>query len=526
MSNFDKLVYTNAVVVGFVIMAFEMLGSRYLNPYFGSSIYTWAALITVVMIALSIGYFAGGVLADKFPTPVLLGILILIGSMWLGFIPLFNEVALDMVFATVEDIRYASLIGALVILLLPLTLLGIYSPYAIRLILSETGSSGTVSGRIYGVSTIGSVFGTLVTTFYLIPTIGTKMITFSLSALGVVSGLSLIVLGMKNNEKYFKKSMILSKTVFLVYGVLFLFGINGAVAGSLSLEQIKSLPNGMVEHVESEYNDIFISKTGRNAFGGIDKVTMAFRRHGAGYTESIRDLTNEYALPVKYTQVMTVGLAYQPEPTNIIMLGLGGASTTKYIHKYFPDAVIKVVELDNEVINMSKKYFGVEESERYQLVNSDARVYLRKNKSMYDIIMIDAFRGGYIPFHLLTTEFYKLVEQRMTKKSILVINLHGGSKLFDSSVNTLNSVFTNVDTFTSNGMGNVIIVAHNHEMGDFTLNLNAKKLQLEKQFYYDIQKLLKTKKDIKENSIAPIFTDDFAPANVYDSIKTYNSPRW
>ncbi len=200
LSYFNKTIYVNAGAVGFVIMAFEMLGSRYLNPYFGSGIYTWAALITVVMIALSIGYFAGGVLADKFPTSKLLGFCILIGSMWLGLIPLFDKIILDIVFYAVDDIRYASLIGALMILLLPLTLLGIYSPYAIRLVLSETQASGTISGRIYGISTIGSILGILITTFYLIPTIGTKMITFFLSALGVLSGLSLIILSI-NREK-------------------------------------------------------------------------------------------------------------------------------------------------------------------------------------------------------------------------------------------------------------------------------------------------------------------------------------
>lgn len=294
----------------------------------------------------------------------------------------------------------------------------------------------------------------------------------------------------------------------------------------MTLQQLKSLPTGLVEHVESEYNDIFINKTNRNLFDRINKITMDFRRHGSKYTESVRDLDSEYALPVKYTQIMPVGLVYQPEPTNIIMLGLGGGVTTQYMKKYLPNTVITVVELDNEVVNMAKKYFGVKESKQYQIVINDARVYLRKNKLKYDIIMVDAFRGGYIPFHLLTAEFYKLIEKRMAKKAVLVINLHGGSKLFDSSINTLKSIFTNVDTFSSSDMGNVIIVAYDYEIKDSVLVSNAEKIQKEKKFYYDMKKLLKTKRYIDVNTKASIFTDDFAPVNIYNSIKTHNLPRW
>lgn len=314
--------------------------------------------------------------------------------------------------------------------------------------------------------------------------------------------------------------------ITLLVCVVFFYGVKNSAAVEMTLQQLKSLPTGLVEHTESEYNDIFINKENRNLFGGINKITMAFHRHNSKYTESVRDLDNEYALPVKYTQIMPVGLVYQPKPTNIIMLGLGGGVTTQYMQKYLPDTTITVVELDNEVANMAKKYFGVKQSKQYQLVINDARVYLRKNKLKYDIIMVDAFRGGYIPFHLLTVEFYKLIERRMIKKAVLVINLHGGSKLFDSSINTLKSIFANIDTFSLPDMGNVIIIAYNHKIKNSALVSNAEKIQKEKRFYYDMRKLLKTKTDIDVSLKAPIFTDDFAPVNIYNSIKMHNSPRW
>ena len=521
LSVFNQLIYANAAIVGFIIMSFEMLGSRYLNPYFGSSIYTWSALITVVMVALTIGYFLGGILADKYPSTQILGSIIAIASLCLGMIPLFNEVMLDMVFLLIDDARYASLLGAAIILLLPLTLLGIYSPYAIRLVLIETDQSGTMSGRIYGISTIGSVLGVLVTTFYLIPAIGTKMITVLISGLGLLSGLSLILIGRKFQNKSSKSSVMRSSfAVSIAFCMLWGFA-EETPATSLSTQTIKSLPSGLLEHIESEYNDIFITRDDRN-----DYVTMSFRRYGRGYTESIRNLNNDLSLPVKYTRTMMAGLLYQPDFENLLMIGLGGGSTTKYINHYYPDKQINVVELDQAVIDAAIKYFGLTPNERFNVIRSDGRVYLRKSRSLHDIIMIDAFRGGYIPFHLLTSEFYQLVTKRLSHEGVLVINLHGGSKLFYSSIKTLRSEFKNIDFYSINGTGNVIVVAYNNAINKLDLGHNALKLQKQKGFFYDLRQLLKIKRELPSQIDGTIFTDDFAPANMYNAIKNHNAPMW
>ncbi|HEY7607971.1 MAG TPA: fused MFS/spermidine synthase [Alphaproteobacteria bacterium] len=201
-TSFLLLVYVNAFVTGAVVMGFEMLGSRYLNPYFGSGIYTWAALISTVLAALTGGYFFGGWMADRKPTPAGLGWLIVGGSAYLAFIPLFAEPLMEFISALLGAVsdqrefeRWGSIIGAMLLLFVPLALLGVYSPYAIRLTLRATSRSGTVAGRIYGISTLGSIFGTLFVTFYLIPTMGSRHITYLLSAVGVAAGLSFLVAG-------------------------------------------------------------------------------------------------------------------------------------------------------------------------------------------------------------------------------------------------------------------------------------------------------------------------------------------
>src|SRR4051812_46615209 len=189
---FAAAIYLVAFITGAIVMSFEMLGSRYLNPYFGSGIYTWAALISTVLAALTAGYFLGGWLADRTASPTVLGLMVLAASLYLVVLPGFSDAVLDYVLADIDDVRAGSLVASFAILFLPVTLLGTFSPFAIRLMLRSPQRSGTVSGTVYGVSTAGSIVGTLGTTFFLIPLIGTKAITHSLGAAGIICGLALL----------------------------------------------------------------------------------------------------------------------------------------------------------------------------------------------------------------------------------------------------------------------------------------------------------------------------------------------
>src|SRR5947209_788008 len=188
----SAIIYLAAFVTGAIIMSFEMLGSRYLNPYFGSGIYTWASLISTVLAALCVGYFIGGVAADRHPSARVLGATVLIGSLYILGLPLFSQGLMEAVLAAFDDVKAGSLAAAFVILFFPVTFLGMYSPFAIRLMLRSAQASGRVSGTVYGVSTLGSIVGTLGTTFLLIPSIGTRAITLTLVLAGILAALSLI----------------------------------------------------------------------------------------------------------------------------------------------------------------------------------------------------------------------------------------------------------------------------------------------------------------------------------------------
>ena len=157
-------IYLVAFVTGAIVMSFEMLGSRYLAPSFGAGIYTWASLISTVLAALCAGYFLGGYVADRYPSPKLLGATVAVASVYLLLLPAFSEQVLQFFAWQIDDIKLGSLAAAMAIMLFPVTFLGMYSPFAIRLLMRSKQNAGAVSGTVYGISTAGSILGTLATT--------------------------------------------------------------------------------------------------------------------------------------------------------------------------------------------------------------------------------------------------------------------------------------------------------------------------------------------------------------------------
>lgn len=204
--TFRWAIYLHGFVLGFVLMGFEMLGSRFLNPWFGSGIFTWAAIISVTLFSLMVGYFLGGLLVDRYPTTKLLGVLVLLAAAGMGAIavPIGNTEASfsewsflgkEVIYAVGESYGEGPTgvtLGAFVILFVPVTLIACYSPFAVRLLLVSTGSSGSQTGTVYGISTFGNILGTWATSFWLIPSLGSIAITWCFFAVTVVSGLLLM----------------------------------------------------------------------------------------------------------------------------------------------------------------------------------------------------------------------------------------------------------------------------------------------------------------------------------------------
>ena len=500
------VIYAVAFVTGAIVMSFEMLGSRYLNPYFGSGIYTWASLISTVLIALTAGYFLGGALADRTASLAVLALTVIIGSAYLLVLPSFAPAVLEFVLAGIDDIRAGSLLASLALMFFPVAFLGMYSPFAIRLLLRSAQRSGRVSGAVYGVSTAGSIVGTLGTTFFLIPTIGSRAITLTLGAVGLIAGVALLALARFERRAY----------AVLVIAALAALTAPAGRAESLIDEGIRAAmvgrPNGRLAHIETEYNDVFITKRQ-------NQLVMSFQVKGWDYTESVANLLDPDDLPLRYAQVMTIATIYPETPRKILMLGLGGGSISTYLGRFMPEALITTVEIDPGVISAAKTYFGLRETERMRYRAGDGRVFLTRSSELYDLILLDAYRGGYVPFHLLTREFYALVKARLAPGGAAAFNVHDGTKLYGSTVKTLGEVFPALDLYPT-ARGEVIALATAIALDKDTLERRAAALQARHGFRFALPQILQRRLDRPQVEVhaakGDVITDDFAPADVYD----------
>ncbi len=187
------ILFANAFMVGAVLMGFEMLGSRYLFPYFGGGIGTWAGLISTVLAALTIGYLVGGAVVDRHPSPRVITTSCAVAAAYLALVPMSADPLMSAILNGIGDGPSAILIASACLLLVPLSFLGTFSPVAVRLLLRSTEETGRIAGLVYGISTIGNIFGTLFTTFYLIPTIGSREITYVYAAVLALCALSLLL---------------------------------------------------------------------------------------------------------------------------------------------------------------------------------------------------------------------------------------------------------------------------------------------------------------------------------------------
>lgn len=181
-----------ACILGFALMGFEMLGSRYLYPYFGGGINTWASLIATVLVALMLGYLLGGALVDRTMSPRLCGVMLVVAGIYLFTIPLWVDELFGWMLGSVGDGMAGIILAATLLLLLPLTLMSTFTPFAVRLLLTSVTVGGRLVGFVYGVSTVGNVLGTLVTTFVLVPSFGSRTLTMVFAAVTILSGLAMV----------------------------------------------------------------------------------------------------------------------------------------------------------------------------------------------------------------------------------------------------------------------------------------------------------------------------------------------
>lgn len=271
----------------------------------------------------------------------------------------------------------------------------------------------------------------------------------------------------------------------------------------------------IVEQKESQYNTIIIRKDD-------NLVSMTFGHNTRIYTESVKDLSDELALPVTYTRYMTIAMAYPDNPKNVVEIGSGGGRTAAYLSQSIKETSVTTVELDPEVIRLADKYFGLKKSNNLDIVEQDGRIYLTRNKQKHDIIIVDAYRGPFVPFHLLTKQFYELSAKRLNEGGVMVQNIEPSTMLFDAAIATISDVFDHVDLFEARG--NIVVIAYNGEKKNIDDILNrANKLDETYNLKYPIASFLDERRVVlKELINGDILTDDFAPVQYLNSIERHN----
>ncbi|HVZ14860.1 MAG TPA: fused MFS/spermidine synthase [Bauldia sp.] len=273
----------------------------------------------------------------------------------------------------------------------------------------------------------------------------------------------------------------------------------------------------LIDHVESLYNDISVYK---RYDGDLMLLFGAQRLH---YIESIINPNDPLELPVTYTQSMAAGaLAYPTELKSAMIIGLGGGRTSVYLHKSVPDLDFTAVELDPDVVQLGAKYFGVHPETNFAVEINDGRVHLARTDKQYDAILIDAYRGPFVPFHLLTTEFYKLVAAHLKPGGVAVQNVEPTTMLFDSAVATISAAFQHL-VFLK-GEDNIVIVAYNGpEKDEATLQKQAADRQAQYHFRYDLPTLLQNRFTPAWDHSAKALTDDFAPVEFLKAVERHNA---
>ncbi len=276
----------------------------------------------------------------------------------------------------------------------------------------------------------------------------------------------------------------------------------------------------LVESKESLYNNIYV-------YEQPPYVSMTFGHNRRIYTESVYNTQDDKDLPVSYTRFMTASLMYAKDVHSVLEIGFGGGRTAWDLHRFLPKVPVTSVELDPAVVQLAKKYFGIRDEPNFQVVNRDGRLFLSESKDKYDIILIDAYRGPFVPFHLLTKEFYQIVKDHLADGGVVAQNVEPTTMLFDSAVKTINAVFPQIDFYRADG--NIVTVAYDGpERKPEDLSANAQGRDSAYGLRYSLAEMLNDRRriDIASGDVidanAKVLTDDFAPVEALKSIERHN----
>ena len=476
--------YVVVFVSGGAVLSLEILGTRILGPFYGVSLFLWSALITVTLVALSAGYALGGRYADRGATMSRLYALVAVAGLWILAVPWVTRSALELV--EPFGLRLAVLVAAFILFGPPLLFLGMVSPYAIRLRASSLDVVGRAAGNLYAISTVGSVVAALATGFFLIPSVGITRLTIFTGALL----LAIVAIGLALDGKARGRWAALALV---------------AIATASSLLSPAAAPDpaaGLIAVRQSPYAEIRVVDLDGHRHLLIDGGVHTITEPGS------------WRSTYPYTAVVDLSRHFFASPGGALLIGLGGGSVVKrFAHEGWN---VEAVEIDPVVVDIATEYFGLEAEEGTVHV-VDGRRFLTTTSRLYDVIVMDAFGSGSIPFHLATVESFGLIESHLDEGGVFVVNLESNGwedRIVRSMSATLAKHFDYVVALPAHRspteLGNVLLFASQRELSlvqDLQRDL-ARREDRFKIFAWD-------NRFIPESAGADVLTDDRNPLDLW-----------
>lgn len=433
-------------ITGASVLVLEILATRLLAPYFGTSVYTISSILSTVLAALSLGYAAGGRLADRNPSERIFYGIIFTGGISVLIVASVHAFTLSFL-SYVLPLTIGPLLSAFMLFFVPSFLMGMLSPYAIKLqsLRFPEKGIGTMSGEMFFWSTVGSIFGSLVTGFLLVPYIGINHILISIGF--ILSLLGLFPLGIRALRK---------KVPLFLVCIGIAFGVR-AVFPNLYAGTMLYAKDGLYERlivVDGMYK-------GRPTRFFQQDLSSA----GAMYLDSDE-------LVYDYTKYYSLHRLFTPDVARVAVLGGGVYSVPKAVLAELPGAEVDVVEIEPLLPEVAQKYFNVTENSRMHTYIQDGRRFLRdRTDGTYDLIFSDVYYSLFsIPVHFTTQEFFQTAYEKLTPGGIFIANIIGSldpeaGRFFYAEMKTFQSVFPQTYFFavtatSTKAVQNIIFVGH------------------------------------------------------------------
>lgn len=482
---------------GITSVGTETATSRLVAPYFGTSTFIWANLIGITLTFLAIGYWIGGRTADRYPRAWLLYAATTAAALWSIVLPYLAQPILRLSLDAFANVNvgafYGSLVGVLLLLAVPITLLGFVTPYAVRLMLDTVTHAGNVSGRVYAISTVGSILGSFLPTLVLIPWIGTARTFLILGLLLLVPSLA----GLWQLRSTTVRGAAVAATALALI-----------VPFVAAPEHIRPAERGtLVYETESADNYIqVLEEDGRYLLALNDGHAV----HSIHDPDSV--LTGG---PWDYFMIAPL-FASAAAPATIddaLIIGLAGGTSSKQITRAYGDVPIDGVEIDGEIVRVGREWFAMTEP-NLNVIVEDGRWVLRTSDERYSLIAVDAYKQPYIPFQLTTKEFFQEVYDHLDDDGTLVINVgrtEDDYRLVDAIASTIRAVFPDVYLIDVERYNNTMVVA-TKAPSDIDTFAAAVEAQPEDSLLRIVGERSLATGDVREvTEIDTVFTDDHAP---------------